>query len=147
MRLEEAIKLMFILACIITVGLILLVSAIAIVCESDSSVYIQHLYRYPLMAVSSVMPVLFFVNSERATVVGLRIRVILHFFFTAVAVLGSSTYHIYRWMRISIRLEFLIFKILVFIGIYGGAWWAIEHQQQNLSDELNNRISEFRDSD
>lgn len=145
MRLSEALKFMIILACVVTVGQLLLISTIVTAIESEFFVYARYLYRYPLMSLASVMPTLIFVNSERVTKSSWRVRVIFHFFFTAIIVLASSIYQIFYWASVGIHLELIIVKILSFIIIYAGAWWAFDRRQQSLSDELNKRISELNE--
>ena len=145
MRLKEVLKFMFILACIVTVGQILFVSTIAAISDIEFSIYAHQLYHYPLMAFSSVIPTLIFINSERSTINGWKIRVIFHFFFTAIIVVGSSIYHIYYLLRAEVFVVVLISKALLFIAIYTGTWWAFDRHQQILSDELNKRINEFND--
>lgn len=145
MSLKEILKFMSILACVITVGYILLVSMMATINENDLSVFAHHLYRYPLIAICSVLPTLIFVNSERATANGWKNRVIFHFFLTGTIVLGSSIYLIYYWMQIEVRVGIFVLKMLLFIVFYIGVWAISNRQQQTISNELNERINEFND--
>jgi len=147
MKLKEILKFMLILTCVITIGQILLASVMAIIRGGDIFVDARHLYRYPLMAFSSILPTLIFVNSGPTTKKGWKIRVILHFFLTTAIVLGNSIYHDYYWWRVGVDVGILIPKMLLFIGIYLGVWWVSNRQQQSLSDELNERINEFYDDE
>ena len=138
---------MLVLTCIITTTHLLWISIVSAIFFERTGyplalamVTLDDSYRYPLASFVSVLPTLLFINIDRATDVGWRIRVIAHFFATFVFTLGSWIYLFLSWANWDYLVRFFIIFLIVFIIIYTGAYRIFIYQQNTLANKLNEGI-------
>lgn len=139
---------MLILTCIITTIHILWMSGLSAILYSTTGRYFTiatpsyGLYRYPLTSLMSVLPTLLLINSDKATELGWKVRVIIHFFLTFTFSFGSWLYLFSTWYGWNHLLRNVWQFLLVFTIIYIGAYQTFIHQQRALANKFNERIKE-----
>jgi len=140
MTLKEAIKFISILFCVITTAQIIFTPILAIINGTYFVMPVRYLYRFALVAFLGVFPTIIFVNTDRTSKKGWRIRAIIHFCLTLASVFGAIIY--YNWM---VHIRSFVLTGLLFMSIYIGAWWVYNRQQRKLADQLNERLNELHD--
>ena len=141
MKLKDALKLMFFLACVVTTFQILFIATYVMISGADFTLRAAELYRVCFIGFSCVLPVLLFVRNETARRAEIIVRKALHFFLTAGIVFGLLIY--YQWMDTKNAL----FIALFFLALYFSALAFGEIRQKRLADKINERINAFHDTE
>ena len=136
MTLKEAIKFISILFCVITTAQIIFIPILVRISGADFLIRYRHLYRFALVAFLGVFPTVIFVNTDRTSKKGWKIRVIIHFCLTLASVFGTIIY--YDWLA---YIRSFVLTGLLFMIIYIGAWLVYNHQQRKLAKQLNEKLN------
>lgn len=141
MKLNEALKFMFYLFCVITTFEVLFVAISSSILAPNLLFDMWDLLKLPFVAFSSVLPVLILVRRETAPRMELRLRKVLHFVLTAAVVSGLLIY--FGWMYATNA----IFIAAFFLAIYIAASVIQEIREKKLAQKLNKQINAFHDAE
>jgi hypothetical protein len=132
----DALKFMFYLFCMVTTFETLFIAALGLF-DPDITFAARELFKIPLVALLSALPVMILIRSETASRTEWLIRKALHFTLTAGIVFGMLIY--FDWLD----KKNAPFVILFFLILYAAAFVIHEIRAKQLADELNKRIDAF----
>ena len=141
MKLRAALKFMSVLFFAITTFEILFIAALGFIIDSSLTFMARELYRIPLIALLSVMPVLIMVRDEKASRAEWIVRKVLHLLLTAGIVFFMLIH--YKWMD----RDNALFIISFFSVVYVAGCVFEEFRAKRLADRLNARIKAIRGAD
>jgi len=141
MKLRDALKFMFIVACIATVFQTVFISIFAWFWDTNSIVNAHNLYQLPLIGVLSTLPTLIFVRSKTGQIEWI-VRQILHFILTASIVFTALIR--FGWIYAQTQNALKVFLVFLFVYVTASVIGAIRGRK--LADKLNERINASHDS-
>jgi len=101
MKLKQVLVLMSVIFCVVAIFIPLILSIVTLSIGEVSTIYVRHLYRYPLTAFLSVLPTLLYIRNDSISAAAWRIRRIIHAILTVGVVIGMQL--LYGWLVIDWR--------------------------------------------
>ena len=144
MKLNYALKYMFILFCVVTTGQVLFVGALNLIIGNEYLMTMSDLLKLPLVSFASVIPTLIFVRSKTKktpTKTETLILPIVHFILTAGIVFGLLMY--FEFMDAANA----AFIIMLFLVVYIPAYIYQYMRDRKLARQLNERINAFHNTE
>jgi hypothetical protein len=120
--------------CVINTLITLFVAFIFAVFYPGQPLTADYLWKIPLLAFCSVIPAIVLFTKKEPSKREFIIRRILHFFFTAIVVVGLLL--IYRWLSLTFLIWFIIFFFFVFFAVSQIGFSA----ERKLADKINEKI-------
>ena len=137
MRLKEALKFMFYIFCMVTTFETLFIAALGLA-DREMIFTARELFKIPLVAFLSALPVFILVGRDTAPRTEWVIRKVAHFTITAAIVFGLLTY--FSWLD----KQNAFFVILLFLALYAAAYIIQEIRAKQLAAEINKRLTAFQ---